>query len=82
MKSTTEPRLEEWRVRLEKELTRIDRDPKPRFTFHLGWAESYDALFRSEFSEQSEVTALIKIALDSGRVILHARGGAGKTVLL
>ena len=80
MKSTTEPRLEEWRVRLEKELTRIDRDQNQGSPFTLA-GPSYDALFRSEFSEQSEVTALIKIALDSGRVILHARGGAGKTVL-
>src|SRR5437870_2048523 len=57
-------------------------EPTPPFTFSIGWSETYDDLFTASFVEVTDIHALMDRALDAGRVILHARGGAAKTVIL
>src|SRR5689334_6454319 len=58
------------------------RDPKPAFTFSIGWARDYDRLFLSDFAETTGAEALLRRALLTGRVFLCSRGGGGKTVIL
>lgn len=58
------------------------RDGAPEFSLKIGWAESYDALFRGVFAATGNVDTLIGSAAVTGRVLVSARGGSGKTQLL
>jgi len=56
--------------------------PEPAFEFSIGWAPSYDALFAHDLDRSSGIAELIDVALRRGRVLLHAEGGTGKSVIL
>jgi hypothetical protein len=48
----------------------------------IGLSKSYSGLLRGEFENAIDVDALLKFASRSGRVILSARGGSGKTTVM
>jgi len=54
----------------------------PEFSLQVGWAESYDTLFRGAFSDLGTIDTLISTAALAGRVLLTARGGSGKSQVL
>jgi hypothetical protein len=56
--------------------------PDPLFEFKVRWVSDFDELFRGGFSEVTGVGGLVERALEYGRVLLQARGGAGKTSIL
>src|SRR6266550_7668693 len=68
--------------RATSEVVRQLRIPTHEFAYRVGWAPNYDALFRSEFWEESDITRLVERAFETGRVLLSSRGGGGKTVIL
>jgi hypothetical protein len=77
-------------ARLQTELRQKSNeipDPQPPFQFQIGWSNDYDQLFESQekpdkFSAIEEPDSLVTRALSNGRVLLHARGGSAKTVIL
>jgi len=72
-------------MRLQHELAAaIERapDPQPVFELRIGWGSDYNAVFRGTFAEETAVDVLAARALSHGRVLLHAPGGGGKTVIL
>lgn len=77
-------------ARLQAELqTALEElpDPQPPFQFQIGWSDDYNQLFESQenFSRFSAIEgpdSLVTRALSDGRVLLHARGGSAKTVIL
>jgi hypothetical protein len=54
----------------------------PKFDFKIRWVSNFDELFRGGDVEETTVDALVDSALRHGRVLLQARGGAGKTSIL
>jgi hypothetical protein len=52
------------------------------FDFQIGWATTYDNLFRSEWQTESEEVEILNRAFHKGRVLLCGRGGSGKTTIL
>jgi hypothetical protein len=58
------------------------KNPEPPFEFALASADSYPALFTGDGLHSMDESELLKYATDTGRVVLSARGGSGKTVLL
>lgn len=61
---------------------RIAHLPTPAFDFSIGWAKSYDDLFKGVFYSESDSQTVLSAAESTGRVLISARGGAGKTYLL
>lgn len=57
-------------------------DPEPRFSYRVAWSGDYNLLFRGMSSDVTDVSELHERAKRSGRVILCARGGGAKTVIL
>jgi hypothetical protein len=57
-------------------------DPDPRFSYRVAWSLDYDLLFRGLSSDVTDVSELQERANRTGRVILCARGGGAKTVIL
>src|SRR2546426_678256 len=57
-------------------------DPQPPFGYRIGWSTDYAALFRRAFVSETGTEEIVRRALASGRVLLHARGGSGKTIVL
>lgn len=58
------------------------REPSPGFDFRLGWSGDYDHLFLEQFADTTGIEGVLRNARESGRVIIAARGGAGKTTVL
>lgn len=56
--------------------------PKPEFRFEVGWAHDYDGLFQDVFTENTEIGEILLKAKEVGRVLICAKGGAGKTVVI
>lgn len=56
--------------------------PSPEFQFTIGWSDTYDALFGKSYRSSTSIAGLPVEARQRGRVILHAEGGAGKTMIL
>src|SRR5436305_15267045 len=54
----------------------------PRFDFEVGWASDYGALFEQQYTGTTGPRDLVARAISSGRVMLHAEGGSGKTSIL
>jgi hypothetical protein len=52
------------------------------FDFKIGWATTYDKLFREEWEARSDELELTERARTRGRVLLSGRGGSGKTTIL
>jgi hypothetical protein len=73
--------LREIRSKIEEALQTVP-DPEPRFTYHISWSQDYDALFLNKFRNVTPLGDLYERAKHSGRVILCARGGGAKTVIL
>ena len=48
----------------------------------IGLSKSYSGLLRDEFERAIDVDGLLKLSNHSGRVILSARGGSGKTTIM
>jgi HEAT repeat protein len=55
---------------------------RPRFHFRLTWPESYESLLESAPAPEADEQELLHRALSSGRVIVSAEAGSGKTWLL
>jgi hypothetical protein len=52
------------------------------FDFKIGWAATYDNLFRGEWETESDELEVMHRARIRGRVLLCGRGGSGKTTIL
>lgn len=63
-------------------LSEREPDPTPHFDFTVGWCANFDDLLRGVYSQSTTPAVLAETALASGRVLLSARGGAAKTVIL
>lgn len=57
------------------------RLPQPSFSLELGWAEDYESLFGGEYAEKTDALTLLR-RIRHGRLLISARGGGAKTVLL
>lgn len=57
-------------------------EPTPRFNFLVGWSADYDSLFEESFTEKTGIEVVLKKSYDAGRVLLCAKGGGGKTVIM
>jgi len=53
-----------------------------RFTYEIGWADDYGALFRNETANVTGIEDVLKRARQIGRVILIGKGGSGKSTIL
>ena len=62
--------------------TALEAEPKPEFPFSVGWCSGYDNLIEARVESTVDAYNLADEALRSGRVILSARGGGAKTVLM
>src|SRR5207247_1446230 len=56
--------------------------PAPAFDFSIGWSDDYEALFARTPNRTTGISELLDVALQHGRVLLHAEGGTGKSVIL
>lgn len=54
----------------------------PAFEFEVGWAPTYDSLFRNRDLIQTDPSVLFERAFKRGRVLLQSAGGTGKTSIL
>ena len=54
----------------------------PPFDFLIGWSEDFDALLQSKYTETTGIDGLLDRSLRTGRVLLQAEGGSGKTTIL
>lgn len=69
------------------EKLKCEPDPQPPFEFQIGWGNDYNQLFEAQqnpgrFSAVDNPASLLSRALSHGRVLIHARGGSAKTVIL
>jgi hypothetical protein len=74
-----------WAAEIESSLATIVQKievPEPEFSLSIGWSASYDALFEGHFKRRTGLDALLTNAVRHGRVILHAEGGSGKSVVV
>lgn len=55
---------------------------EPSFEFRVLWSSNYENLLSEKFDDETAVLSLVRAAKDSGRVILHAGAGAGKSSIL
>jgi len=55
--------------------------PLPSFSLELGWAADYKDLFGGKYSERSAASAIVE-KIRYRRLLVSARGGGAKTVLL
>ena len=72
---------EPWQSSLMATLAAI-RTPEPRFNLQVGQVQSYDEMFVGKPSALIAEIDLIGAAIKSGRVLVSARGGGAKTVML
>lgn len=56
--------------------------PTPQFNFMLGWPPDYNTLFEGVYDETADVYQIIERAVQSGRLLLTARGGGAKSAIL
>lgn len=55
--------------------------PQPAFSLELGWAIDYKNLFGGDYIEKSDASTVLE-RIRHGRVLISARGGGAKSVLL
>src|SRR5690242_2653755 len=60
----------------------LPADVIPRFNFKIGWCNNYDNLFAAKYQSVTNIAEIINRAVTSRRVLLHARGGGAKTIIL
>lgn len=60
----------------------LPADFEPRFNFRIGWCKNYDDLLALKCQPTTEIEEIIERAVTVRRVLLHARGGGAKTVIL
>lgn len=58
------------------------RLPLPPFSFAIRWTDDYDQLFRGDFQDETGPNELVERSSRTGRVLLQAAAGAGKTSIL
>ncbi|HZP62582.1 MAG TPA: HEAT repeat domain-containing protein [Terriglobales bacterium] len=78
LKRVREPK---WQSALRATVGAI-RDPEPKFNLQIGRVQSYDEMFSGIPSRLITENDLIDEALKNGRVLVSARGGGAKTVML
>src|SRR5689334_12373315 len=78
--STTEL-VQELRKTLREDAS-LSADPLPRFKFRIGWFKNYDDLLSLKCESITEIAEIESRAVNHRRVLLHARGGGAKTVIL
>jgi HEAT repeats len=54
----------------------------PPFEYSIGWAEDFDAVLQGRYLRTTSIRGLLDTSLQTGRVILQAEGGSGKTTIL
>jgi hypothetical protein len=52
------------------------------FPFEIGWAKNYEDLFRAHYNTSTSSDRVLEKAVGRGRVMLHGRGGSGKTTIV
>jgi hypothetical protein len=67
---------------LTHKLLSRDNQHTDRFTYEIGWATDYGALFRNETVEVTGIEDVLKRARQIGRAILVGKGGSGKSTIL
>jgi HEAT repeat protein len=73
----------EARQSVAKAVAKLTADlDSPPFEYTLYWANDYDSLFSDQFVRSGDLSRLLEVARTSGRVIIHAPAGAGKTRVL
>lgn len=63
-------------------LLTVQDAPQPAFIFEVGWASTYEMLFKMEFTVSTDERGILDEALAGGRVLLCGRGGSAKTVIM
>jgi hypothetical protein len=59
-----------------------DEIKSPAFLFEIGWAQNYEDLFRGHYTTSTSSDRVLEKAVGRGRVMLHGRGGSGKTTIV
>lgn len=66
--------------RIEIAISKL-RLPQPLFSLQVGWAADYESLFRGDYNEETDASELLR-RLSYGRLLISARGGGAKTIML
>src|SRR5690348_14464874 len=71
------------RKRLRETAERLQLEqPRPPFRYLVDWSDDYETLFSGRYRERAGEDSLQEEALRRGRIIIHAEGGLGKSVVL